>query len=134
MQFITDKELEKVSETVKDMPSSINIDNVYSDEYLGKILDLAGKMYFVQVDIANMAMAEKMNISYSRSLSIGMTGYSVKTSRMMGIPVGISEGSLYIDVDLNKMSVVSRDGDRQSAIRYAMTTGVASSYYESLIW
>lgn len=74
MQNITEAELTSAMNSAKDISSTINTDNVYSDEYLGKILDFAGKMYFAQVDIADNIIAEKMNISATRSLSIGMTG------------------------------------------------------------
>ncbi|HHZ06204.1 MAG TPA: glycohydrolase toxin TNT-related protein [Clostridiales bacterium] len=134
MQTITEKELTKASDEATGIRESINTDNVYCDEYLGKILDLAGKMYFAQVDIANMVTAEQMNMSVTRSLSVGMTGYSVVTSYMFGMPVGINEGNLYIDVDLNVLSVVSRNGEKDAPKKYLEVTGVVSSSYESLIW
>ena len=134
MQNITSAEITKAMDEAKSISGSVNTDNVYSDEYLGKILDFAGKTYYAQIDISNSLLAEKENISSTRSLSVGMTGYSVRTSSMFNTTVGINEGSLYIDIDLNVVSAVSRNGDKDSEYTFASTSGVISSYYESLIW
>ena len=134
MQNITSAEITKAMDEAKSISGSVNTDNVYSDEYLGKILDFAGKTYYAQIDISNSLLAEKENISSTRSLSVGMTGYSVRTSSMFNTTVGINEGSLYIDIDLNLVSAVSRNGDKDSEYTFASTSGVISSYYESLIW
>ena len=134
MQNITSAEITKAMDEAKSISGSVNTDNVYSDEYLGKILDFAGKTYYAQIDISNSLLAEKENISSTRSLSVGMTGYSVRTSSMFNTTVGINEGSLYIDIDLNVVSAVSRNGDKDSEYTFVSTSGVISSYYESLIW
>ena len=134
MQNITSAEITKAMDEAKSISGSVNTDNVYSDEYLGKILDFAGKTYYAQIDISNSLLAEKENISSTRSLSVGMTGYSVRTSSMFNTTVGINEGSLYIDIDLNLVSAVSRNGDKDSEYTFVSTSGVISSYYESLIW
>ncbi|MDO4302237.1 MAG: hypothetical protein Q4D26_12745, partial [Clostridia bacterium] len=134
MQNITEAEITLAMNEAKGVSDSVNEENVYSDAYLGKILDFAGKTYYAQIDIANSLLAEKENISSTRSLGVGMTGYTVQTSSMFNTTVGINEGSLYIDIDLNTVSAVSRSGDKESEYRFITAAGVISSYYEGLIW
>lgn len=134
MQCISPAELSKAINEATSISHSVSLDNVYSDEYLGRMLDLAGKLYYAQVDAANISLAEKDNISLTRSLSVGMTGYSVQTSVMFGMPVGINEGRLYIDIDLNNIAAVSRTGNDDDTYRFAVTSGVASSCYEGVVW
>lgn len=134
MQTITEKELTSAFNEASSISANINIDNVYSSEYLGKILDMAGKLYYSHVDIADHVLAEKNNISITRSLSVGMTGYQVSSTLMFGIPVGIAEGSLYIDIDLNNVSAISREGSKKSELEYITASGMLSSSYEGVIW
>lgn len=135
MQSITSAELNKAIDEAAGVSNSVNLSNVYTDEYLGRMLDLVGKMYYAQVDIANFSLAEKEDISLTRSLSIGMTGYSVQTSTMFGATVvGINEGRLYIDIDLNRVAAVSRTGNQDDVFNFAVSSGVASSCYEGTVW
>lgn len=133
-QTITSSELTKAISEAGSISSSVNEDNIYSDEYLGKILDLSGKLYYAHVDIANAVLAEKSNISATRSLSVGMTGYAVETSTLFGMVVGISEGSLYIDIDLNKVAAISRDGNRDNEYQFMTASGMLSSSFEGVVW
>lgn len=50
-QNITAEELQSVYDEAAALRDSVTEDNVYSEEYLGKLLSLAGKLYFAQVDI-----------------------------------------------------------------------------------
>ena len=134
MQMISPKELNKSFDEAKDISADVNIDNIYSAEKLGKILDMAGKLYYSQVDIANHILAEQNNISVTRSLSVGMTGYQVRSETMWGIPVGIAEGNLYIDIDLNNVAAISRDGNNDKEFEYITATGILSSSYEGVVW
>ena len=56
------------------------------------MLSLAGKLYFAQVDIANITAAEIYGVSSTRFLSEGITGYEVRTSKLYGMVTGITEG------------------------------------------
>lgn len=107
MQMISSKELTKAFDEAEGISADVNIDNIYSSEKLGRILDMAGKLYYAQVDIADNILAERHNISITRSLSVGMTGYQVRSETMWGMPVGIAEGNLYIDIDLNNVAAIS---------------------------
>ena len=132
--MISSKELTKAFDEAEGISADVNIDNIYSSEKLGRILDMAGKLYYAQVDIADNILAECHNISITRSLSVGMTGYQVRSETMWGMPVGIAEGNLYIDIDLNNVAAISRDGDKDSEFKYITASGVMSSAYEGTVW
>ncbi|MGN0495678.1 MAG: hypothetical protein ACI4GW_05590, partial [Lachnospiraceae bacterium] len=110
-QSITASELQSVYDEVAALKDSVSEENVYSKEYLGKLLNLAGKLYFAQVDIADMIASNMYDVAVTRSLSEGITGYEVETAGLYGMVTGISEGSLYIDVDNDSHSVISLEGD-----------------------
>lgn len=62
-QSITASELQDVYDEVAALKESVTEKNVYSEEYLGKLLNLAGKLYFAQVDIADTIYRKSKSIS-----------------------------------------------------------------------
>lgn len=52
----------------------------------------------------------------------------------MTIKKHLSEGSMYIDVDMDSHSVVSLSGDKDTEKQYMMSAGMISSLYESTVW
>ena len=133
-QSISAEELDSSYSKYKELKASATAANVYSENYLGKVLNVAGKLYFAQLDIANRMLGEQYQVKATRSLSVGMTGYQARTSRLYGTPVGLDEGSLYIDVDHDAHSVVSLNGDHDTEKQFMRASGMMSSLYESTIW
>ena len=133
-QIISGKELEDSYEEYKSIAETATLENVYSDEYLGRMLDVAGKLYFAQIDIANIIAGEGYGVKATRSLSEGMTGYQVQTSSLYGTPVGVSEGSFFIDVDHDCHGAVSLSGNKEDEKSFMRASGIISSLYESVIW
>lgn len=133
-QNITASELQEVYDEVADLKESVTEKNVYSEEYLGKLLNLAGKLYYAQVDIADTIASDMYDVAVTRSLSEGITGYEVQTSGLYGMVTGIAEGSLYIDIDNDSHSVLSLEGDSDVAREFFLSTGMISSLYESTVW
>lgn len=133
-QNITAGELQSVYDEAAALKDNVTEENVYSEEYLGKMLAFAGKLYFAQVDIADTMAADTYDVSVTRSLSEGITGYEVRTSSLYGRVTSLSEGSLYIDVDTDSHSVVSLNGEEDAPKEYMFSTGIMSSLYESTVW
>ena len=127
-------ELETASEELKAVEEGLTAGDIYTDGILGRLLDCAGKTYFAHVDIADRILAEYMGINATRTLSVGMTGYTVTPIVMMGSVAGLEEGSLFIDIDLDSHGVVSLNGDKAEEQRYMLTSGMISSVCESYIW
>ena len=69
-----------------------------------------------------------------RDLSEGITGYEVRCDKLYGRVSGLSEGSLYIDVDTDSHSVISLTGDEDASREYMLSTGMMGSLYESTVW
>lgn len=130
LQSITSDEFVEASNQIKTISSETPIDEVYSDSFLGKMLDYSGKLYYAQVDISNMLFAEQMNVSVTRSLSLGMNSYEVQTKNMFGLPIGIAEGNFNVDIDLNHLAAVSRTGNKVDELSFMNATGLLSSDYE----
>ncbi|MCM1205041.1 MAG: hypothetical protein NC300_12940 [Bacteroidales bacterium] len=133
-QSITAEELQSVYDEAAALKDSVTEENVYREAYLGKLLALAGKLYFAQVDIADTVAADMYDVSVTRSLSEGITGYEVRTSSLYGRITSLSEGSLYIDVDTDSHVVVSLEGGADAPREYMGATGIISSLYESVVW
>ncbi len=133
-QTITGEELNASYEDCATLAETVTEGNIYTEEYTGKLLSFAGRLYFSQVDIADIMTAEQLDVAMTRQLSEAITGYAVQTTYIAGMPVGIKEGSLFIDVDKDVHSVVSLTGDKDVARQYMLTTGMLSSQYESIVW
>ncbi|MCM1157458.1 MAG: hypothetical protein NC348_03060 [Clostridium sp.] len=133
-QSITAEELQSVYDEAAALKDSVTEENVYREAYLGKLLALAGKLYFAQVDIADTVAADMYDVSVTRSLSEGITGYEVRTSSLYGRITSLSEGSLYIDVDTDSHVVVSLEGEADVPRAYMMSAGMSGSLYESTVW
>ena len=69
-----------------------------------------------------------------RDLSEGITGYELRCDKLYGQVSGLSEGSLYIDVDTDSHSVISLTGDEDASREYMLSTGMMGSLYESTVW
>lgn len=74
------------------------------------------------------------DVSVTRSLSEGITGYEVRTSSLYGRITNLSEGSLYIDMDTDSHSVVSLNGEEDAPKEYMFSAGIMSSLHESTVW
>ncbi len=133
-QNITARELNNIYNGTAELKSQINEENVYSEEYLGKYLALAGKLYFAQVDLTDTMAADIYDVVSTRTLSEGITGYEVKTRSTYGVISRLSYGSLFIDVDSDVHSVTSLNGDDSVSKKYMLSTGILGSLYESVVW
>ena len=119
---------------ISDLQETVTEQNVYSAEYLGNYLALAGKLYFAQTDTFDIIAGEQYNVSITKGLSEGITGYEVEKTGRYGIVTGISYGSLYIDIDSNTYSVKSLTADETSERMFMLSSGMMSSLYEGLVW
>ena len=133
-QSITGKELQSTYDEAVAMSETATLENVYSEEYLGNLLDVVGKLYFAQLDIMNNIAGEMCDVVQTRNLSEGMTGYQVQTSSLYGSPVAVREGSFFIDIDYDSHGAASINGRKEDEIHFMKTSGMLSSLCESLVW
>lgn len=133
-QMITGDELRQIYSEVSALAGSVTEQNVYSTDYLGQYLSLAGKLYFAELDLYNIVSGEIYGVSSTRKLSEGITGYEVQRTTRYGIITGLAAGSMYIDVDADDHAVISLTGDERATKAYMMASGNISSLYESIVW
>lgn len=133
-QMITGDELRQIYGEVTALAGSVHPQNVYSTDYLGRYLSLAGRLYFAEIDLYNVLSGEIYGVCNTRKLSEGITGYEVQRIARYGIITGLAAGSMYIDVDADDHAVISLTGDEKTARAYMMAAGNVSSLYESIVW
>lgn len=131
-QIVAEDELQTIANKLRD--SEYTKENVYTDEKMGEILNFVAKSYFAEMDVINKILMQQMNIFSVRQLSEGITGFKANVKYLFAVPVELSSGSLYIDVDSNVNSVVSRSGDKNSEKQYMISSGMVSSALEHSIW
>ncbi len=106
-----------------------------TDEYLGVLLDYAGKMYFAQVDIENNIMGEQLNLTRSRDLSVGMTGYRVTPVTMNGVLCGIEGGTTSEEVLASLLvNLIINIGDLSGSVFMANSALEAVGGYALLLF
>ena len=128
--IVSPKELQKIAQNIEILKNTISIDNIYTDEAMGEILNAVSKAYFAQLNIYDLFLETKYNVASTKLLSEAITGYDVKVKHMFMNPVEVNEGSMYIDVDRNVQSVISVNGDKQSEKAYMLLSGQIASTME----
>ncbi|ABN53868.1 MAG TPA: transglutaminase [Hungateiclostridium thermocellum] len=128
--IISPKELQKIAENIESLKDTIRIDNIYTDEAMGEILNAVSKAYFIQLNMYDLFLESRYNVVSTKLMSEAMTGYDVEVKHMFMSPVEVKEGSLYIDVDRNAQSVISVNGDKQAEKAYMILSGQIASAME----
>ncbi len=129
----------KTATSINDVYSlndSISKSNLYSDEYMGKILDLVGYNYFTQLDIATRTISEETDTYYSHNLSVAFFGYEPKITETtsFGVSIGYTiqqSGDFAIDVIGNTYSCSAKDSNNNNELIFKSSSGMMSSYMES---
>ncbi|MCR2803637.1 transglutaminase domain-containing protein [Paenibacillus soyae] len=131
---MSSSQLSQIQESLDQIKGSVTEQTMYTNEALGEILHAAGSSYFAQVDVNDAIMSARLKVNVNPMLRELMTGYNVSVGYMFMSPVQISEGGLYIDVDHNVYSVVSKNGDKQSQKAFMLGSGVYASAMEHAIY
>lgn len=123
---------------VNSLNSSINKNNLYSDEYLGKILELIGYNYFSQLDIYSHTIAEETNIYYSHNLSVAFFGYEpeITEKTVRGVLVGHyieQSGDFVIDIIGNTYNCAVKNKETINDELFKSSVTMMSSYLESSV-
>jgi hypothetical protein len=142
-QSISKAELEKIEASMQEAKAFATKENLYTDEVMGELLNGIVKAYFAQVDLITKMNAEVFNVNTTLYQKKAMTGYNVQVKYLFFSPVEISPAGLFIDVDHNVRSVVSRgpaDGTEDienatdNTAEFMFATGVIGSALEHIIF
>ena len=131
---IAPDELTNIADKLKAIKDKVTEGNIYSDEYMGEMLNLISKTYFGELDIYDKIISLQQNVKNTRMLSEAITGYNAKVSYMFMAPVEISEGGMFIDVDSDTHGVVSLNGTSSSEKTFMQQSGIVGSYMEHSIF
>lgn len=126
-------ELKVIQERLAKVKDTATEESIYTDEVMGEILNSVGKAYFAQLDGINSVIARSMNVSAIRQVSEAMTGYQPTVKYMFGVPVEVSGGSFYIDVDHDVVGVTSLENNKENEIAYMLNSGIIGSSMEHVI-
>lgn len=130
---ISPSELEAIQDRLETAKSKTKKLGFYNEEVGGEILNALVKNYFSQVDGNNAILANEMNIRNTRALSVGLTGTSLKTAKLLNNPVDVKLDSIYVDIDNDSHVVVSETGESENEKLYTAISGTVASNLENSI-
>lgn len=134
LQSISPVDSEAAQNRLVNAQQTFSSSNACSTDVLGSLLDYAGKYYFSMCDVQAMIQQGIMDINQTRQIALAITGYQFHRTSSFGVVKSLDFGSFYIDVAYNKVSAISRNGDKSAEKRYFMTVGAVESYYEGAVW
>ena len=82
-----------------------------NDRAMGETLSGIGTTYFAQLDMADSMLEGILNVTTWRQISEGIFGYKPKVTSIFGAPIGISEGTVFVDIDTDTYGV-AYNGDK----------------------
>lgn len=97
------------------------------------------------MDYYDQLIAKASDVQCARSISECIVGYVPKVSNMMGVPIAISDGTLYIDVDTDTVGLAYNQKDNKTdetegfvrenanTKNFMMTSGLIGSYLEGYV-
>ena len=129
-----------------------------NDRAMGETLSGIGTTYFAQLDMADSMLEGILNVTTWRQISEGIFGYKPKVTSIFGAPIGISEGTVFVDIDTDTYGVADNgdkirtsevnndqkngkdsDGDKENKVDYnpvkdfMLYSGFVGSYLESFV-
>ena len=82
----------------------------------------------IRKDIANSMLEKTLNVTTWRQISEGIFGYKPKVTSIFGAPIGISEGTVFVDIDTDTYGVADNgDKIRTSEVNNAQENGKDSN-------
>ena len=82
-----------------------------NDRAMGETLSGIGTTYFAQLDMADSMLEGILNVTTWRQISEGIFGYKPRVTSIFGAPIGISEGTVFVDIDTDTYGV-AYNGDK----------------------
>lgn len=133
---ISANDLEKVKNYMQSNALSKTEYTPYSEEYLGALLDYAGKMYYSIHDLYEYYLSSMYNINFVPDISVGVFGYEFNTKEnWIGQVTGtLQDGSFFTDIDAYTFKAISNCGNDDERTAFILNNGMIGSYLESYIW
>ena len=109
------------------------------------LTNTVGEVYFSYVDYYDQLIAKASDVQWARSIGECIVGYVPKVNNIMGVPVAISDGTLYIDVDTDTVGLAYNQEENihqktEKIVRnnaniknFMMASGLMGSYLEGYV-
>ena len=99
-----------------------------NDRAMGETLSGIGTTYFAQLDMADSMLEGILNVTTWRQISEEIFGYKPRVTSIFGAPIGISEGTVFVDIDTDTYGVADNgDKIRTSEVNNAQKNGKDSN-------
>lgn len=123
---------------IYELKDSISKNNLYSDAYLGKLLEYTGYSYFTQLDIFTSFIAENTNTYFTRDLSMAAFGYEpeITATSVGGTTASYSikqSGDFCVDLFYDGFIGLTLDSNTENESKFKAAAGMMSSYLESSV-
>lgn len=101
-----------------------------NDDLIGEHLFILATTYHLANDKIYKAGAKLYNTVVTRTLSEGITSFTVTVSHIFGMPKSAMPSGINMDVAMDRVIAVAKDGDTNKEKAYMNISGLVSSYHE----
>lgn len=122
-------------ESIQQLKKDLNESNLFSTQYVGKLLAFIGDTYFSELDICCNMLSEQSDVFITRDLGIVFIGYEPSITikpQNSGYSVDKS-GNVSVDVISTSFNTVSRKSDSEMENKVQYSIGMVSSQLESSV-
>ena len=101
-----------------------------NDDLIGEHLHILATTYFLANDKIYKAGAKLYNTTVTRTLSEGITSFTLTVSYLFSIAKAATPSGINMDVAMDRVIVVAKDGNTNNEMAYMDIAGLVSSYNE----
>ncbi len=105
-----------------------------TDDLIGEHLFILATTYFLANDKVQKSGAKLFNTVIARTISEGITSFTLTVSSVFGLPKSAMPSGINMDVAMTGIIVSARDGDANKELAYMDVHGLVGSYYEHDIY
>jgi hypothetical protein len=100
------------------------------DDLIGEHLFILATTYFLANDKIQKSGAKLFNVATARTISEGITSFTLSVSSLFGMPKSAMPSGINMDVAMAGVIVSARDGNTSQELAYMSMHGLVGSYYE----
>jgi hypothetical protein len=101
-----------------------------NDDLIGEHLHILATTYFMANDKIFQSGAKIYNIANTRVLSEGITSFTLSVSYVFSIPKTVTPSGIEMDVGMDRIIAISKEGNINKEKQYIELSGMAGSYHE----
>jgi transglutaminase-like putative cysteine protease len=109
---------------------SQNAGTLGNDDLIGEHLHILMTTYFLANDKIYKSGAKLYNTTITRTLSEGITSFTLSVASVFLVPTSATPSGINIDVAMDRIIVIAKDGDTSKEKACMDIAGLVSSYHE----